>query len=433
MPLHSTTLAAGVSSVAARLDDLLAGAVAGEPLDPSAYDALIDLPAEATPALLAAAAALRDRGNPTRVTFSPKVFLPITNLCRDRCTYCTFRKDPRDPGAWTMTRAEIRTSIRAGRARGCVEALMCLGDRPEAVFRPYRKTLAALGHDSTVGYVREACEIALDEGLLPHTNMGVLTKAEMAALRPVNASLGLMLENVSPRLGERGMPHHRAPDKEPAVRLQMIEEAGELQIPFTTGILIGIGETTSERVASLLAIHELHRRYGHIQEVIVQNFRAKPDTPMRAAEEPDALDVARTVAVARLVLGPTVSVQAPPNLSPDAHRLLLQAGINDWGGISPVTKDFVNPEAPWPHLTALARTCAEVGFVLRPRLCVYPEYVSERWVDPGVLDAVRTATARLPAEWPDGFGNETAAGPASGSAWGAPTDRVGEDDHAAAL
>jgi FO synthase len=263
--------------------------------------------------------------------------------------------------------------------------------------------------------------------------MGVLTKAEMAALRPVNASLGLMLENVSPRLGERGMPHHRAPDKEPAVRLQMIEEAGELQIPFTTGILIGIGETTSERVASLLAIHELHRRYGHIQEVIVQNFRAKPDTPMRAAEEPDALDVARTVAVARLVLGPTVSVQAPPNLSPDAHRLLLQAGINDWGGISPVTKDFVNPEAPWPHLTALARTCAEVGFVLRPRLCVYPEYVSERWVDPGVLDAVRTATARLPAEWPDGFGNETAAGPASGSAWGAPTDRVGEDDHAAAL
>ncbi len=420
------------------MDDLLAAARAGETLDAGAYCALLDGPAEATPALLTAAATVRDRTTGTRVTFSPKVFLPITNLCRDRCSYCTFRKDPRDPGAWTMSRAEIRQSVRAGRVRGCAEALMCLGDRPEAIFRQYRRTLAELGHASTVAYVREACEIALEEGLLPHTNMGVLTKEEMAALRPVNASLGLMLENVSPRLRDRGMPHHRAPDKEPAVRLRMIEEAGELRIPFTTGILIGIGETTSERVASLLAIRDLHRRYGHIQEVIVQNFRAKPDTPMRAAAEPDALDVARTVAVARLLLGPAVSVQAPPNLSPEDHRLLLQAGINDWGGISPVTKDFVNPEAPWPHLTALAGTCADAGFVLHPRLCVYPDYVCEQWLDPGLLDAVGAAGSRLEAEWRDGVGTDAGAGrlpPGVGRRAEDRTgkDRIREDEHASAV
>jgi FO synthase len=439
MPLHSTTLARATAPsrtpATPRPDDILAAAVAGEALDFGAYCALIDLPREATPALLAAAARLRDRGKGKSVTFSPKVFLPITNLCRDRCSYCTFRKDPRDPDAWTMTRAEIRRTVRAGRARGCAEALMCLGDRPERAFRQYRTTLARLGHESTVGYVREACEIALEEGLLPHTNMGVLTRDEMARLRPVNASLGLMLENVSPRLRERGMPHHHAPDKDPAVRLRMIEEAGELGIPFTTGILIGIGETTGERVASLLAIRDVHRRHGHIQEVIIQNFRAKPNTPMHAAGEPEALDVARTVAVARLVLGPAMSVQAPPNLSPDDHRLLLQAGINDWGGISPVTKDFVNPEAPWPHLAALARTCAAAGFALRPRLCVYPGYVSDRWVDPRLLGAVGLAASRLRSEWPGGPSTAAAAGEAVSSAVGQRPVKHGfpKDEHAAAL
>ena len=426
---HSTVRATETAPVTPRLQDILAAAIAGESLEPAAYYALIDAPAEATPALLAAAAALRDRGHGACITFSPKVFLPVTNLCRDRCSYCTFRKDPRDPGAWTMTPADIRDSVRAGRARGCAEALMCLGDRPERAFRQYRKTLGELGHASTVGYVREACEIALDEGLLPHTNMGVLTKEEMSILRPVNASLGLMLENVSPRLRERGMPHHRAPDKDPAVRLRMIAEAGELHIPFTTGILIGIGETTSERVASLLAIRDLHGRYGHLQEVIVQNFRAKPATPMHAAEEPDALDLARTVAVARLVLGPAVSVQAPPNLSPDAHALLLQAGINDWGGISPVTRDFVNPEAPWPHVAALARTCADAGFALRPRLCIYPDYVTDAWLDSTLRADVDRAGSRLEAEWPATF----ASGPAAETAWQAPEKCVGKDEHAAAV
>jgi FO synthase len=345
--------------------------------------------------LLEAAATLRDRGRGRAVTYSPKVFLPITNLCRNWCSYCTYRKDPNDPAAWTMTRDEIRELLRRGRTQGCTEALLCLGDKPERAFRQYSSTLAAFGHASTVSYVREACEIALAEGLLPHTNMGILTRAEMALLRPVNASLGLMLENVSPRLRAKGMVHYYAPDKDPAVRLRMIQEAGELAIPFTTGMLIGIGETHTERVDSLFALRDLHGRYGHLQEVIIQNFRAKPGTRMAAAPEPTGLDMARTIAVARLILGPHTNIQAPPNLSPADHRLFLGAGINDWGGISPVTADYVNPEAPWPHVAALGRTCSAAGFALRPRLCVYPEFISPQWVDPTLLGTVAAMAAGL--------------------------------------
>jgi FO synthase len=363
--------------------------------DPEACRALASLPSEADDALRAVAGALRDRGKGRTLTYSPKVFLPITNLCRDRCDYCTFRKDPDDPGAWTMTPTEIRDCARRGHREGCLEGLLCLGDKPEKAFRQYRVTLAERGHATTVGYVREACEIVLGEGLLPHTNMGVLSAAEMSALRPVNASLGLMLENVSPRLRGKGMPHRFAPDKDPAVRLRMIAEAGELAIPFTTGILVGIGETALERIESLLAIRDLHCRYGHIQEVIVQNFRVKPDIPMAGAAEPAAAEFARTVALARIILGPDMNIQAPPNLSPRDHRLLLSAGINDWGGISPVTRDYVNPEAPWPHLTALGETCAAAGYALAPRLCVYPEYASPAWIDPGLLATVVAAGQRL--------------------------------------
>jgi FO synthase len=392
--LAGSAASSGTAGLSARtLDDVLASVLAGESLDAPRATALIQLPPEQCPALFAAAARLRDRAHPGTVTYSPKVFLPITNLCRDRCSYCTFRKDPTSPGAWTMRRDEIRDWLRRGRAQGCTEALMCLGDKPERAFRSYRETLAELGHSSTVDYVQEACETALAEGLLPHTNMGILTRDEMARLRPVNASLGLMLENVSPRLCAKGMPHHAAPDKDPTVRLRMIREAGELAIPFTTGILIGIGETAAERVDSLLAIRELHCRYGHIQEVIIQNFRAKPDTPMHAAAEPDGIDMARTIAVARLILGSELNLQAPPNLSPRDHRLFLHAGINDWGGISPITKDYVNPEAAWPHVAALERTCAAAGFVLRPRLCVYPEYMTPTWIDPSLIDRV-TALAK---------------------------------------
>ncbi len=353
------------------------------------------------PRLLNAAATLRDRHKGRTVTYSRKVFLPITNLCRDRCSYCTFRRDPDDPGAWTMSRAEIADVLARARRRGCKEALMCLGDKPEAAFASHRRTLAELGHTSTVGYVREACEMALAAGLLPHTNAGVLSSAEMASLRSVNVSLGLMLENVSPRLRARGMVHHHAPDKEPARRLAMIAEAGRLHIPFTTGILLGIGETPEERVDSLFAIADLHQAYGHVQEVIIQNFRAKPEIPMAAAPEPTAGEIARAIAVARLLLGGEMNVQAPPNLSPRDHRLLLRAGINDWGGISPVTADYVNPEAPWPEIVALAATCRDEGFVLRERLAIYPEYARGEFLDAALAPRVGGLAAAIEREATD--------------------------------
>jgi FO synthase len=353
---------------------------------------LINCTEAEVPAILTAAGDLRDCTKGRTITYSRKVFLPVTNLCRDRCSYCTFRKDPRDPDAWTMTPEEIQDWVVRGRAHGCKEALMCLGDKPELAYSSYRTTLANLGHKTTTEYIYRACEIALSHGMLPHTNAGVMSYEEMKWLKEVNVSLGLMLENISPRLRQRGMVHFSAPDKDPEVRVRMLREAGDLAIPFTTGILIGIGETLEERVDSLLAIRAIHREYGHIQEVIVQNFRAKPRTRMADAPEPESVDMAKTVAVARLLLGGQMNVQAPPNLSPLDHKLLLRAGINDWGGISPVTKDYVNPEAAWPHLDLLAQTCQEEGFTLRERLAIYPEYINR----PGfLLPALRPRTQEL--------------------------------------
>jgi FO synthase len=384
----------GASPPDGRLRDALARASAGEDLDRDAAVALL-ADAASTEALLLAAAARRDRAWGRTVTYSPKVFLPVTNLCRDRCAYCTFRKDPDDPDAWTMLPEEIRAWAERGRALGCREALLCLGDRPETAFRSYRELLARLGHRSTAEYLYEAATIALDAGLLPHTNAGVLTREEMARLKEVNVSLGLMLENVSPRLRAPGEVHHRAPDKDPALRLAMLRAAGELRIPFTTGLLLGIGETLAERVDTLLAIRDLHRTYGHIQEVIIQPFRAKPTIPRADAPEPEALDIARTVALARLVLDAEVSVQAPPNLAPEDHALLLAAGLNDWGGISPLTPDYVNPEAPWPHVRALAATCAAAGFVLAERLPIYPAFIERPgFLAPGL--SARVAAACTP-------------------------------------
>jgi len=374
---------------------ILDRALADESLSTEDGYQLIRCTDEETPALLAAASALRDRSKGRTVTYSRKVFLPVTNLCRDRCSYCTFRKDLRDPDAWTMSPDDLRLWLDRGRAQGCKEALMCLGDKPELAYSHYRQTLAGFGHKTTTEYVYRACEIALSYGLLPHTNAGVLSYDEMKWLKEVNVSLGLMLENISPRLRQKGMAHFSAPDKEPAVRVRMLREAGVLEIPFTTGILIGIGETLEERVDSLIAIREIHQTYGHIQEVIVQNFRAKPNTRMAAAPEPESVDMAKTVAVSRLLLGGAMNVQAPPNLSPDDHKLLLHAGINDWGGISPVTKDYVNPEAAWPHLDLLARTCREEGFTLRERLAIYPAYIDR----PGyLLPALRPRTQELQAQ-----------------------------------
>lgn len=356
---------------------------------------LINCADEDVPAVLATAGELRDRHKGRTVTYSRKVFLPITNLCRDRCSYCTFRKDPRDPDAWTMTPDEVLDWVERGKVQGCKEALMCLGDKPELAYSGYRAALAGFGHQNTTEYIYRACEIALTQGLLPHTNAGVMTYDEMKWLKEVNVSLGLMLENISPRLRQRGMAHFSAPDKDPVVRVRMLREAGELEIPFTTGILIGIGETREECVDSLLAIRDIHREYGHIQEVIVQNFRAKPKTRMADAPEPESLEMAKTVAVARLLLGGQMNLQAPPNLSPHDHKLILRAGINDWGGISPVTKDYVNPEAAWPHLVTLAQTCQEEGFTLRERLAIYPEYITR----PGfLLPALQPRTQALQAQ-----------------------------------
>lgn len=350
---------------------------------------------EGHPGLFAQASLLRDKLYGPVLTYSPKVFLPVTNLCRDRCSYCTFRKSPKDRGAHTMSLAEIATCVSEGARQNCHEALLCLGDRPEAVFPTYRKLLGEMGFRSTVDYLLEVSRLCLDKGLLPHTNAGLMTSVEMSALRKTNVSMGLMLENVSPRLCQPGGPHQSAPTKAPEKRLAMLEDAGRLSIPFTTGLLVGIGETIEERVETIFAIRDLQQKYGHIQEVIVQIFRAKDDTKM--AEFPEVTDdeLFRTVAVTRLILQ-DMNLQAPPNLSPQGHTGLIRAGINDWGGISPVTKDFINPEAPWPHLEELRGVCAQEGFSLKPRLPVYPEYLDfERWIDPALQSAVRQHQGEL--------------------------------------
>lgn len=377
------------------LTELLRG-FDGEPLSDEVALKLGELSHTEMAPLFAAAAEVRNRHYGRRVSFSPKVFLPLTNLCRNHCDYCSFRRSPGQPGEWTMRPDEVEAQLVRARAEGCVEALFCLGDKPEGAFSAYRRTLASFGHESTVDYLYSAAAMALRLGLLPHTNAGVLSLSDMTRLKEVNVSLGLMLENSSPRLCEPGMPHHRAPDKRPARRLRMLEEAGTLQIPFTTGILLGIGETRRERIESLLIIRQLHRAHGHIQEVIVQNFRARPNIPMHAAPEPEDLEVAHAVAMARLILDGEVSVQAPPNLNSASTALLLVAGINDFGGISPVTPDYINPLHPWPHLDALAETCAREGYTLYPRLPIYDRYLERpHFLLSELLPKVLAARTRL--------------------------------------
>ncbi len=325
------------------------------------------------PALLAAATEIRAAGKGNVVSFSKKVFIPLTTLCRDYCSYCTFRKDPGQPGAHFMTPDEVLALAERGRRAGCKEALFSLGDQPERIFPEASEFLSKQGFTRTLDYLAAMCELVLEKtGLLPHANPGVMDRAALARLKDSNASVGLMLENVSPRLMRDGLPHAKAPDKVPALRLRTIEEAGKLSIAFTTGILIGIGETMEERIDSLFAIRTLHEKYGHIQEVIIQNFRAKPEIPMAAHPEPSLEDMLRTIALARLILGPHMNVQAPPNLSYDDFPCLLEAGINDWGGVSPVTKDFINPEAAWPQIARLKAETESRGFVLRERLALYP-------------------------------------------------------------
>ena len=338
------------------------------------------------------AAHCRDLGFGNVVTYSRKVFIPLTQLCRDVCHYCTFAQTPKHIPQAYMPIDEVIATCKAGAALGCQEALFTLGEKPELRYRAARESLAALGFKTTIDYVIEvARRVLVETGLLPHINAGNLTRDEMLALRDVSASMGIMLESASTRLCEKGMPHYGSPDKDPITRLATLDLAGELRVPFTSGILIGIGETRLERIESLLALRASHRRYGHLQEVIVQNFRAKPYTKMALAPEPDLEELVWTIAVARLIFGAEMSIQAPPNLSPGVLEQLVAAGINDWGGVSPLTPDHVNPEAPWPHLAQLARDTGSAGKYLDQRLTLYPRYLAEAdtWLSPKVQPAAR--------------------------------------------
>ena len=322
------------------------------------------------------AAELRDRGKGRTVTFSPKVFIPLTRLCRDFCGYCTFRQDPASAGeSLFMTPEQVLEVARAGQRLGCTEALFTLGERPEQRYTEAKDWLQNRGYSSTLQYLADMCKLVTQETeLLPHANPGTMSQREMANLQPYNPSMGLMLESTSDRLYAEGGPHEFAPSKRPRVRLRTIEIAGQLGVPFTTGILIGIGESRQDRIDSIMAIRRLHKEHGHIQEVIVQNFRAKPGTPMSGVPHAEARELRWTVAVARLLLGPEANIQVPPNLSADDYEIYLDAGINDWGGVSPLTIDYVNPEAPWPAVTELRDRSHAKGFELRPRLPVYPEF-----------------------------------------------------------
>ncbi len=341
--------------------------------------------------LLEEARRLRDEGKGRTVTYSRKVFVPLTTLCRDTCTYCTFAKPPGAGGQY-LEPEDVLAITKAGDAQGCTEALFTLGDRPEDRWPQAREFLDGKGCDSTLQYVTQMSELVVTEtSLFPHANPGIMTESEIAALRPSNPSMGLMLENISPRLMEPGMPHHNCPDKEPSLRVATIEAAAANAVPFTTGVLVGIGERPSEVVDSLFALAEMARSLGNIQEVIVQNFRAKDDTRMRRNAEPTVAYFTRVIAAARWILGAEMNLQVPPNLTQD-YEVYLDAGINDWGGVSPLTIDWVNPEADWPHLEELTARTQAKGFELKPRLPVYPEFISAQWIAAELLDKIDAAT-----------------------------------------
>ncbi len=375
----------------------LARARDGKTLDRSEATTLLQARGAQLDDLLAYAARTRDAGleaagRPGVITYSRKVFIPLTRLCRDRCGYCTFATVPHKLDSPYLSPDEVLEIARQGAEMGCKEALFTLGDRPEDRWKQAREWLDAHGYDDTLSYVRAMAIRVLEEtGLLPHLNPGVLTWRDFQRLKPVAPSMGMMLETTATRLfSERGGPHFGSPDKDPAVRLRVLEDAGRTNVPFTTGILIGIGETVEERADAIFEIRRTMREYGAIQEVIVQNFRAKPDTKMRDTPDAELAELAATIAVTRLVLGPKARVQAPPNLVADQYALMLRAGIDDWGGVSPVTPDHVNPERPWPQIEELAEQTAESGFELRERLTIYPEYVrrGEPWLDPRLIGHV---------------------------------------------
>ena len=390
-------------------DDVLTRVAAGQRL--SAEEALPLADGGDLRPLMQVASALRDEGHGDLVSYSRKVFIPLTQLCRDVCHYCTFAHPPRRGEPAYLDSEQVLEIARAGARAGCREALFTLGDKPELRYGAAREALARLGHETTLSYLAEMAELVLREtGLLPHLNPGVMMRADIDRLRRVSVSQGIMLESAAERLRRRGGPHFGSPDKDPALRLETIGAAGEAAVPFTSGILIGIGETRRERIESLLALRDLHDRHGHLQEIIIQNFRAKPGTRMAAAPEPDLDDHLWTIAVARLIFGPEMNIQAPPNLNPDGLAQMIAAGINDWGGVSPVTPDHVNPEAPWPALDRLADRTAAVGKLLVERLAIYPVYARDpgRWLDPAlrtpVLQAIDAEGLARTDDWVPGAG-----------------------------
>lgn len=348
------------------------------------WGALEHADGEALHALLSEAVAKRDRQWGRSITYSPKVFIPLTHMCRDACGYCTFVHRPGSPLARYMSPDEVLSVAQEGKALGCKEALFSLGEKPELRYAEARRALQELGYSRTIDYLRDMCALVVREtGLLPHANPGTMSDDELVRLKEVTGSMGIMVENVSRRLTRKGMAHYACPDKVPVQRLRTLERAGQARVPFTTGILIGIGETWAERIASLMAINDIHLQYGHIQEVIVQNFRAKPNIPMAHHPEPTRTDMLRTLAAARLILEPEISLQAPPNLE-ETFGSYIQAGINDWGGVSPLTKDFINPERAWPQIPRLREITEQEGCVLRERLTVYPRYLNaaDRFIAP---------------------------------------------------
>jgi FO synthase len=368
---------------------LLARIRAGDAVDEAMALSLADC--DLLTDMMTLAAALRDEGFGNTITYSRKVFIPLTHLCRDVCHYCTFAQTPKKVAAPYLAADDVVAQAQAAAKLGCKEALFTLGEKPELRYKAAREALEQMGFATTLDYVAHVAGRVLKEtGVIPHINAGCMTPEEITMLRKVSASMGIMLESASTRLCEKGMPHYGSPDKNPAVRLQTIDDAGKASVPFTSGILIGIGETRRERIESLLALRDLHQRHGHLQEIIIQNFRAKPDTLMAQAPEPGLNELLWTIAVARIVFGAGMSIQAPPNLSPGVLPQLVAAGINDWGGVSPVTPDFVNPEAPWPHLKLLADETAVAGKFLDERVTVYPQYVhdAQRWIDAAVRPAV---------------------------------------------
>jgi FO synthase len=363
------------------LPGILEWAQAGREIADGEASLLISAENDQVAALCGVAAGIRDRGKGHVVTFSPKVFIPLTRLCRDFCGYCTFRQDPSSAASLYLTPEQVLDVARRGQQMGCTEALFTLGERPEQRYSEAKEWLERRGFKTTLEYLAYVCRLVMEEtSLLPHANPGTMSRREMTALQPYNPSMGLMLESTSDRLYQAGGPHELAPSKRPRVRLRTLEIAGELGIPFTTGILVGIGETRQDRIDSLLAIRRLQQAHGHVQEVIIQNFRAKPATPMERQPDASTIEMLWTVAVARLLLGPDANIQVPPNLSAADYEIYLDAGINDWGGVSPLTIDYVNPEAPWPGLPELRVRSQEKGFELRPRLPVYPEYFAEDFV-----------------------------------------------------